>query len=182
MNLATVRYPFTPVLKYIPLRYDNLEHWQKAEQQSVLLFSKGIMNRKNLDKMTSIIQERIRDDPENWVVCFIPAASRERTLARYNRLAVYLSRVLPCKVTLNAILNSDSDEPSHITGRMAYYRTFVYMINEFYQKKVILIDDVICTGTTFDHTGEKLMEGGALDVYGVLFALSIHPRLPLKKK
>lgn len=61
MNLAMVSYPFTPILKYIPLRYDNLEHWQKAEQMSVFKFSKGIINHKNLQKLTDTIYEIVKD-------------------------------------------------------------------------------------------------------------------------
>ncbi len=182
MNLAMVSYPFTPILKYIPLRYNNLEHWQKAEQMSVFQFSKGIINHKNLQKLTETIREIVKDNPDEWIVCFTPAASRERTIARYARLSAYLSDALPCKVTLKAIFNSVDSEPSHITDNITHYRSFVYMVNDIYHKHVVLIDDVICSGTTFQHAGDKLMECGALSVQGVMFALSIHPRLPIKRK
>ena len=182
MNLAMVTYPFTPILKYFPLRYDNLDHWQKAEQMSVFKFSKGIINHKNLQKLTDTIYEIVKDNPEKWIVCFTPAASKERTETRYTRLAAYLENVLPCKVTLKAIFNSVDAEPSHVTENITHYRSFVYMVNDIYHKHVVLIDDVICSGTTFQHAGDKLMECGALSVQGVMFALSIHPRLPLKKK
>ena len=63
-----VSYPFTPILKYIPLRYDNLDHWQKAEQMSVFQFSKGIINHKNLQKLTDTIREIAKSNPNEWVV------------------------------------------------------------------------------------------------------------------
>ena len=182
MRLATVKYPFTPVLRYIPLRYDNLEHWQRAEQRSVFLFSKGVINRHNLQKLINIIKDLVKDDPENWIVCFTPAASKERTEARYTRLASYLNKALPCRVTLKAIFNSVDGEPSHLSNNITHYRSFVYMVNEIYKKNVVLIDDVICSGNTLEHIGDKLIECGALSVQGVMFALSIHPRLPTKKK
>ena len=182
MNLATVGYPFTPLIKYIPLRYDNLEHWQRAEQRSVLQFSKGIINHENLEKLTNIILDIVKDNPKKWIVCFMPAASKERTEARYGRLSAYLAQVLPCPVTLKAIFNSVDAEPSHLTDNITHYRSFVYMVNDIYKRNVVVIDDVICSGTTFHHVGDKLMECGALSVHGVMFAISIHPRLPVKQK
>lgn len=177
------KYPFKCVSKYIPLRYDNLEHWQKAGQQTVFKFSKGIISREHKERIVKLIKDTIKGDPNKWIVCFTPAASKERTYQRYEKLAAYLSKELPCKVSLKTIINCIDGEPTHLGGKYDHYKTFVYMVNDVYKKHVILIDDIICTGTTFRYAGDKLMTCGALSVHGIIFAMTIHPKnLPVKTK
>jgi phosphoribosylpyrophosphate synthetase len=51
--------------------------------------------------------------------------------------------------------------------------------NRFAGKKVILVDDVRTRGVTFDRTADKLESLGAVSVYGVFLAQTIHPNLPV---
>lgn len=177
------KYPFQCVSKYIPLRYDNLEHWQKAGQQTVFQFSRGQVAKEHKERIVQLIMNTIKGDPDKWIVCFTPAASKERTWQRYGRLAEYLVKQLPCRVSLKTIFNCVDGEPTHLGGKYDHYKTFVYMANDVYKKHVILMDDIICTGTTFRHAGDKLMACGALSVHGVIFAMTIHPKnLPIKNK
>lgn len=49
-------------------------------------------------------------------------------------------------------------------------------------KNVILIDDIITTGETFNKTAEQAMRMGAHSVHGLFLAKTVHPDLPMKEK
>lgn len=54
------------------------------------------------------------------------------------------------------------------------------VFEDFKGKKIVLIDDVITTVRSFREIGDKLMYVGARRIYGVIFAMTIHPELPKK--
>ena len=54
-------------------------------------------------------------------------------------------------------------------------------VPDIFTKNVILIDDVITTGETFNRTAEQTMKMGANSVHGLFLAKTIHPDLPRNK-
>ena len=43
-------------------------------------------------------QNKIADNPSTWVVCFIPASTRQKHIRRYNALVSYLRANLGCEI------------------------------------------------------------------------------------
>lgn len=174
------KYPFKCVLKYIPSRFDNLKQWQVGNQRMVYDFKHGKISDEHRQRIVDTIRAIIGENPDEWVVTFIPAGTEQKTEERYAALASFLHESLPCPVYLHSIKNFEDYEPVHQKG-VTGFKLHSFHRKHFTGKRVILIDDVITTGRTFRQMGDKLMYIGARSVYGVCFAMTIHPNLPIKK-
>ncbi len=175
------KFPFKCITKYIPSRYDNLKDWQIDNQRLVYDFKNGKIREEHKKLFLDAVKTIIADDPDSWVVCFIPASTRERTEQRYAGLCEYLTENLECQVYLHSIQNFHDYEPVHQNG-VTEYKLHSFHREHFAGKNVILIDDVITTGRSFREMGDKLLYIGALSIYGVCFAMTIHPHLPRKNR
>ena len=178
-------YPFKNILEQIPTRYTGLSSSQLQDRQSVYQFKDGNCSEGLLDKFCQKIREITSQNPGNWVICFVPASSQSRTAARFNgfsaRLNYKLGTTAPAcpgaiSVTQDCLaghLNGKNDDPT---------RYFSFDSSFFRGKKVILIDDVITRGRTFNDTAAKLKSYGATAVTGLFVAKTIHPDLPIGAK
>ena len=85
---------------------------------------------------------------------------------------------------LDAIVGCDRDSV-HLKEDLPHNNEILYdfIFNvKFENKRVILFDDVITTGKSLSDFGFFLKESGASSVYGVIFAMTIHPNLPFTYK
>lgn len=180
MGIFSSKYPFTPILKYIPSRYGNQKEWQKTNQRLVYQFTNGQNDEKAVIQFVNAINNIIMGNPENWVVTFVPAATKVRHIQRYGDLFFWLTNYMPCKVSVEALVGENRIPQYYQSSK----RRMVLINNPLIEgKHVILIDDVICTGKTFRFVGDCLKESGALSVHGVIYAMTIHStKLPVKNK
>lgn len=176
------KYPFKCILKYIPSRYDNLKDWQKANQRIVSDFKKGIVSEEHKTAILNAIKGIVNNSANEWVVCFVPAHTMEETVKRYTSLAAYLQANLECPVYIDSIKNYKNYNPVHQKGVKKEVKLHSFCKELFIGKHIVLFDDVITTGRSFREMGDKLIWIGALSVYGVCFAKTIHPNLPVKNK
>ena len=129
-----------------------------------------------LDKIQSVIGA----NPSNWVVCFIPASTKSKHLRRDSSLSGYLSNNLSCPVYIDGIDVSYDRESGHMTGKTGNpIENMEFNPNRFAGKKVVLVDDVRTRGVTFNRAADKLVTLGAVSVFGVFLAQTIHPNLPV---
>lgn len=173
------RHKFSYLLEYIPVRYQGLNSEQLQARKDVFDFKDGSTPISVKTGLLSKIRNMIYGDASQWVVCFIPASTRAKTFNRFSSLALYLSREAGCNVYIDAVTNSVDSVAGHISGK-SNDPTKNFEINSNYirGKKVIIIDDVITRGKTFDDTADKLIRSGALAVQGLFVAKTIHPNLP----
>ena len=176
------KYPFRCILKYIPDRYGNLRDWQEANRRIVYDFKRGKVSDEHRRKILDIIKDIMQGQPEQWVVCFVPAHTQEDTEARFAPLAAFLQENLECAVCLHSVRNYKDYAPVHEKGTRETFKLHYVDKESVVGKNVVLIDDVITTGRSFREIGDKLMFMGALSIHGVCFAKTIHPNLPLKIK
>ena len=176
-------YQFMYIVTYIPSYYSNLEDWQVANQQAVYNFKKGIISDEHKRKILETVNSIVKDWWDEWAICFIPASSRKKTAARYATLVEYLTANVRCPVQLDAIDYMFRQEPSHVKGKEDKASGSVWEVDErnFQNRNVILIDDVITTGSTFREVCFILKYFGAKRIVGLIFGRTIHPRLPFKK-
>ena len=79
-------------------------------------------------------------------------------------------------VAENAITNAYDTESGHLSGKSEDpIASFEFSRSAFVGKKVILIDDIITRGTTFNKTADKLESMGAVCVTGLFLAKTINP-------
>ncbi len=174
------KYPFRRICCYIPGRYENLQLWQKAQQDTVWKFKNGIVSEKIKKKFLDAINRISADDPADYIITFVPTFHEEYPI-RWKELSGYLTAnssipVAYCGVTICKKIGY----PKHSGGDIPTVTPENILVKEscFKDKKVILIDDVITTGRTFKTVGDELMKAGAKAVKGVVLAMTIHPNLP----
>lgn len=175
-------YPIRWKLEYAPSYYEGLTESQLLNQRTVLNFKDGqydedvmLWFRQNIWKMTE-------DDEYSWSVCFMPCSNDKEQQKRFAKLADYLRDNTKVEIHLSTFGYADKHEPSHQTGKVNInFMNITLNVPDIFTKNVILIDDVITTGETFNRTAEQTMKMGANSVHGLFLAKTIHPDLPRNK-
>jgi hypoxanthine-guanine phosphoribosyltransferase len=170
-------------LEYIPSRYIGLSQKQLQDRETVYAFKKGNLSESVKKLFLSKVREIVSGNSSDWVICFIPASTKFKTEIRYNNLASYLSRELGCPAYVDAIVKTTDSPSGHISGKSNNPTEDFVVKSEYLRKKrVILIDDVITRGKTFDDTADLIMSSGAVSVRGLFLSKTIHPNLPQLEK
>ena len=173
------RHNYSYLLEYIPVRYTGLSAKQLQDRKDVFNFKDGSTPASVKSGLLSKIRNIISNNPSQWVVCFIPASTKAKTYNRFSSLAIHFSREAGCDVYIDAIVNTVDTSAGHISGKSTNPTQYFKINCEYIKgKKVILIDDVITRGRTFDDTADKLIQMGAVGVEGLFVAKTIHPNLP----
>lgn len=174
------RYSYSYLLEYIPVRFTGLSTKQLKDRMDVYNFKDGSTPPAIKSGLLTKIRNIISGNPLQWVVCFIPASTRARTYNRFSSLALHFSREAGCDVYIDAIVNTVDTPSGYISGKRTDPTQYLQVKEEYIRgKKVILIDDVITRGRTFDDTADKLLQRGATYVEGLFVAKTIHPSLPV---
>ena len=173
-------YSFTNVLEYIPKKYVGLSSKQMQDRQAVYSFKDGNCPQYVKEQVLDRIQDKIAGGPSSWVVCFIPASTKQKHICRYSALAAYLNSNLSCDVRIDGIDVAYDKDSGYMTGKTGNpIENMRFNPEVFRGKKVILVDDVRTRGTTFNMTADKMSALGAVTVFGVFVAQTIHPDLPI---
>ena len=106
------------------------------------------------------------------IITYVPIHRRKEAIRGYNQselLASYISESMEIKLSKgNLIKNKWTREQNTLdrVGRLRNLKDSFSIRNphEFKDKKVILIDDIITTGSTFNECAKELKESGAIDV------------------
>jgi hypoxanthine phosphoribosyltransferase len=173
-------YSFTHVLEYIPKRYTGLNSKQLQDRNAVYSFKNGDCPQYAREMMLEKIKTKVSSNPSSWVVCFIPASTKAKHFQRYSSLASYLDANLNCQVIIDGIDVAYDRESGHLSGKSNNpSENMSFNQARFSGKNVILVDDVRTRGTTFQTVADKMSNLGAISVYGVFLAQTIHPNLPI---
>ena len=175
-----VHHKFFNILEYIPVRYQGLSSSQIQDRKEVFNFKDGNISASLKQSILSKVRSIISSNPSSWAICFIPASTKAKTYNRFSSLALFLSREAGCEVFIDAISSSVDKAAGHISGKSDNPTAdFVFNSDYIRGKKILLIDDVITRGRTFDDTAYKLERYGATEVTGLFVAKTIHPNLPI---
>lgn len=182
------KYPFRHLLCYIPKRYVCLQNWQKEQRTIIEDFKNGHATQDLYQRFANAIKTIITKHTGQWIVTFIPPTVGYEVEYdwRYKELASYLQEHLPeIPVAYRSVMVADewSSAPKNLGGRRTI-ETGNLAVNAalFRNKSVILIDDIITTGYSFRTVGDALTAAGAIRIYGVILAMTIHPNLPIKNR
>ena len=174
--MIRMNYNVSNIWEYLPVRYEATT-LQKIVRSEIYRFKDGFFSQNIKNELVSHIRSITGDCPSDWVVAFIPASSAERTRTRFYRLSQELSAALPnVRICFNAISNAQDRPSTMVTGKIANPAEFFAVnSNAISGKKVLLIDDVITTGRSFQQTANKVMACGARSVEGLFLAKTINP-------
>ena len=159
---------------YLPVRY-QANAQQLADRQTCYNFKDGNINDEVKSGFLNKIQEITNGEKTGWAICFIPASTKSKTQIRYKKLAEAI-QAAGYKVAIDAIYNEHDHEAGHLTGKTGNpIEGFGFNTSGIAGKKIIVIDDIITRGKTFQMVAEKLMAMGATTVTGLFLAKTINP-------
>lgn len=165
---------FVYITEYLPKRYIASPD-QDSDRRMCWDFKKGILSDRVRDAFISKVRAIQNDSGQRCTVCFIPASTKEKTSLRFSRLSSAL-RKEGFDVEEHAIYNASDREAEHIGGKSENpTRTFGFNESAIRGRRIILIDDIITRGRTFNQTAARLMELGAADVTGLFLAKTANP-------
>ena len=167
-------YNYQYLKDYLPVRY-QANAQQLADRQTCYNFKDGYLNDEVKSGFLNKIQEITNGEKTGWAICFIPASTKSKTQTRYKKLAEAIL-ASGYKVATDAIYNEHDHEAGHLTGKTGNpIEGFGFNTSGIAGKKIIVIDDIITRGKTFQMVAEKLMTMGATTVTGLFLAKTINP-------
>jgi hypothetical protein len=162
------------LIEYLPQRYSATPE-QESNRHKVYAFKNGSIDEGTIQSFVDKVKA-IANDESEWTICFIPASSSAKTNSRFEKLSRALEQRTSCKVERNAIFNSYDKDSGYLNGKTSNpTEGFGYNTGCIKGRKIILIDDVITRGTTFNDCSSYLMRNGANTVVGLFLAKTINP-------
>ena len=162
-------------MEYLPKRYTATPQ-QEADRREVYRFKDGNCSTRVLNGLVSEINRITGANKDRYLICFIPASTSAKTRSRFQGLANSLGYETGCKVSLTGIHNAYDRDSAIVTGKVEDpTASFGVNNSEVSGKKIILIDDVITRGRSFNGCAAKLMAAGASSVEGLFVAQTINP-------
>lgn len=169
-----MNYEYRYLMEYLPKRYSATMK-QENDREVIYDFKNGYCSLSLMNTIVECIKE-IKNEigGNNWRVCFIPASTHHKTACRYQKLATFIEKETGIPCDYHTIL----PKPELITQHMATGKTdpaedFLFNKEQIEGKDIILIGDIITTGTNFTKTCQKLAELGAKSVIGLFLAKTI---------
>lgn len=109
---------------------------------------------------------------KDYLLIPIPASTVKKTAIRYSRFMPELAERLNKKLVLNAITSEDHEpNKGSFKNRIEH---FTFFPENYRGKGIILFDDIITSGRTFEQTTERLLETGALNVIGLFLGRTVN--------
>lgn len=162
------------IIEYLPKRYSATPE-QEQNRQICYNFKDGYLSDSVKNAFLNKIREITNNNKSGWLICFIPASTSTKTDRRFSKLADAL-RNEGYEVGFKAIYNKYDTEAGHISGKSANpIEAFGFNTEMTKGKNIILIDDIITRGTTFNQAANKISSLGALSVCGLFLARTINP-------
>lgn len=169
---ATNNLEYLNLMEYLPLRYPpTLE--EEKNRRIVSNFKRGRCSPELKNQFTNAIKQLKEERKDVKLrVCFIPAITADKTALRYSQLATAIESETGIPSDYHTILPKRATELM-ATGKTDPAEDFLFNKEQIEGKDIILIGDIITTGTNFTKTCQKLTELGAKSVIGLFLAKTI---------
>ena len=169
---ATNNLEYVNLMEYLPLRYPpTLE--EEKNRRIVSNFKRGRCSPELKNQFTDAIKQLKEERKDVKLrVCFIPAITADKTALRYSQLATAIESETGIPSDYHTILPKRATELM-ATGKTDPAEDFLFNKEQIDGKDIILIGDIITTGTNFTKTSLKLTELGAKSVFGLFLAKTI---------
>lgn len=163
---------YVNLMEYLPLRYPpTLE--EEKNRRIVSNFKRGRCSPELKNQFTDAIKQLKEERKDVKLrVCFIPAITADKTALRYSQLATAIESETGIPSDYHTILPKRATELM-ATGKTDPAEEFLFNKEQIEGKDIILIGDIITTGTNFTKTSLKLTELGAKSVIGLFLAKTI---------
>lgn len=168
----TNKLEYVNLMEYLPMRYPpTLE--EEKNRRIVSNFKRGRCSPELKNQFTDAIKQLKEERKDVKLrVCFIPAITADKTALRYSQLATAIESETGIPSDYHTILPKRATELM-ATGKTDPEEDFLFNKEQIEGKDIILIGDIITTGTNFTKTCQKLAELGAKSVIGLFLAKTI---------
>lgn len=168
----TNKLEYVNLMEYLPLRYPpTLE--EEKNRRIVSNFKRGRCSPELKNQFTDAIKQLKEERKDVKLrVCFMPAITADKTALRYSQLATAIETGTGIPSDYHTILPKRATELMP-TGKSDPAEDFLFNKEQIEGKDIILIGDIITTGTNFTKTCQKLAELGAKSVIGLFLAKTI---------
>ena len=168
----TNKLEYVNLMEYLPMRYPpTLE--EEKNRRIVSNFKRGRCSPELKNQFTDAIKQLKEERKDVKLrVCFIPAITADKTALRYSQLATAIESETGIPSDYHTILPKRATELM-ATGKTDPAEDFLFNKEQIEGKDIILIGDIITTGTNFTKTSLKLTELGAKSVIGLFLAKTI---------
>lgn len=169
---ATNNLEYVNLMEYLPMRYPpTLE--EEKNRRIVSNFKRGRCSPELKNQFTDAIKQLKEERKDVKLrVCFMPAITADKTALRYSQLATAIETETGIPSDYHTILPKRATELM-ATGKTDPAEDFLFNKEQIEGKDIILIGDIITTGTNFTKTSLKLTELGAKSVIGLFLAKTI---------
>ena len=169
---ATNNLEYVNLMEYLPLSYPpTLE--EEKNRRIVSNFKRGRCSPELKNQFTDAIKQLKEERKDVKLrVCFMPAITADKTALRYSQLATAIETETGLPSDYHTILPKRATELM-ATGKTDPEEDFLFNKEQIEGKDIILIGDIITTGTNFTKTSLKLTELGAKSVIGLFLAKTI---------
>lgn len=162
-------------MEYLPVRYNGTAQ-QISDRKSIWNFKDGYCSESIFNDLAHKVSDIAGFSTNNYVVCFVPASTSEKTVRRYSKIASRIQSKTGVKASINAVYKPVDGEAGHISGKAADPASEFSFRSDFIRgKNVILIDDVVTRGRTMVGTAQRLLDNGASSVTGLAVAKTVNP-------
>lgn len=169
---ATNNLEYVNLMEYLPLRYPPTIEEEK-NRRIVSNFKRGRCSPELKNQFTDAIKQLQEERKDVKLrVCFMPAITADKTALRYSQLATAIESETGIPSDYHTILPKRATELM-ATGKTDPAEDFLFNKEQIDGKDIILIGDIITTGTNFTKTSLKLTELGAKSVIGLFLAKTI---------
>lgn len=169
---ATNNLEYVNLMEYLPLSYPpTLE--EEKNRRIVSNFKRGRCSPELKNQFTDAIKQLKEERKDVKLrVCFMPAITADKTALRYSQLATAIETETGIPSDYHTILPKRATELM-ATGKTDPAEDFLFNKEQIEGKDIILIGDIITTGTNFTKTCQKLAELGAKSVICLFLAKTI---------
>ena len=166
---ATNNLEYVNLMEYLPLSYPpTLE--EEKNRRIVSNFKRGRCSPELKNQFTDAIKQLKEERKDVKLrVCFMPAITADKTALRYSQLATAIETETGIPSDYHTILPKRATELM-ATGKTDPAEDFLFNKEQIEGKDIILIGDIITTGTNFTKTSLKLAKLGAKSVTGLFLA------------
>lgn len=163
-------YPYYYLWPYIPKRFAASEEEQHI-RQIIYGFKDGRYHPTLLAYVMRIateIQKKCFNSSNDVYLCIIPASTAEKTNNRFNKFCADMCTNSGLKNGYSLIGNKEDREAKHLAEDGGADNISKYLvIGDVKNKNIILLDDVITRGRSFNQTSDELKAAGATKIIGL---------------
>ena len=169
--------PSLSLRKYYPFGTYSASVISKGEndfRKQILDFKNGLQFKeedKILNELYSLLSYAPVSNTSNYILIPIPASTMGKTLIRYSRFMPKLANQLKIKLEMDAITTIDH-EPNKGSSHNRI-KDFTFNPNKYRSRGVVLFDDIITSGKTFEQTAQRLLNDGVSNVIGLFLGRTV---------